>query len=257
MAEFVEDFVMDSYNIILREEVVPQFWSHFSSPTADTRAGFEAVCVAVRQLAGEVARLVVRAEELQRLRDRCNTHRTLWGQRTVRDLLLASLRGTMHSQLDSVKADWRVLVTQFYTRSFTVSAGRAWRAGLLDRADGGPEDSGDWGQDGDLTCSGCQAQTENCQCEIVTEAFQRASSQLRELGLVERLSDCTVLEILQDRITAHMQETCRGSFDCSYLSSLEEWLDSVVVAWLAETCIGGITRKRLQDHLYTTYTRAG
>ena len=72
------------------------------------------------------------------------------------------------------------------------------------------------------------------------------SSQLRELGLVERLSDCTVLEILQDRITAHVQETCRGSFDCSYLSSLEEWLDSVVVAWLAETCIGGITRKRLQ-----------
>ena len=37
----------------------------------------------------QVARLVVQAEELQRLRDRCNTHRTLWGQRTVRDLLLA------------------------------------------------------------------------------------------------------------------------------------------------------------------------
>ena len=29
MAEFVEDFVMDSYNIILREDIVPKFWDHF------------------------------------------------------------------------------------------------------------------------------------------------------------------------------------------------------------------------------------
>ena len=158
--------------------MVPQFWSHFSSPTADTRAGFEAVCVAVRHLAGEVGWSVLSCRTVQC--PGCRWRGWWCGRRSCRDcgtaatptarcgasalsgiscwpgnqdtklwlyaLLSSSLRGTMHSQLDSVKADWRALVTQFYTRSFTVWAGRAWRAGLLDSAEGGPEDSGDWGQ---------------------------------------------------------------------------------------------------------------
>merc|ERR1719470_740179 len=30
MAVFVDNFVMDSFNIILNEEIVPTFWEHFS-----------------------------------------------------------------------------------------------------------------------------------------------------------------------------------------------------------------------------------
>ena len=39
-------------------------------------------------------------------------------------------------------------------------------------------------------------------------------------------------EIVQDKITSHVQETCKGSFDCNYLASLEEWMDMVVLACL-------------------------
>ena len=48
----------------------------------------------------------------------------------------------------------------------------------------------------------------------------------------------------------------KGSFDCSYLSSLEEWLDMVVLAWLKEALMRGISRKKLLKHIYNTYTKA-
>ena len=82
-------------------------------------------------------------------------------------------------------------------------------------------------------------------CHTITMAFQLTITRLGEMGLVERMADQVVLEIVQDKITSHVQETCKGSFDCSYLASLEEWLDLVVVAWLKEALIGGISRKKL------------
>ena len=49
----------------------------------------------------------------------------------------------------------------------------------------------------------------------------------------------------------------KGSFDCSYLSSLEEWLDMVVLlAWLKDALVRGISRKKLLKHIYNTYTNA-
>ena len=62
------------------------------------------------------------------------------------------------------------------------------------------------------------------------------------------------MEIEQDKITSHVQESCKGSFDCSYLASLEEWLDMVVLAWLKEALMRGISRKKLLEHLYNTPT---
>ena len=48
----------------------------------------------------------------------------------------------------------------------------------------------------------------------------------------------------------------KGSFDCSYLSSLEEGLDMVVLVWLKEALMRGISRKKLLKHIYNTYTKA-
>ena len=39
MAEFIEDFVLDSYNIILREEIVPRFWSNFGGREENVKSG--------------------------------------------------------------------------------------------------------------------------------------------------------------------------------------------------------------------------
>jgi len=246
MAEFVEDFVMDAYNIMLREEIVPTFWEHFIPKQESVKAGFDQFCTAIGRLYADVKLLSPHLEELSRLRDLCNTHRTIFGQRTLVGLFCCSLKGTMHSQLPQ---DWEELVRQFYTQAFSV-----FYKSEDPNTSQDPEDSGDWS--GDLTCGGCGYQTEACVCHTISMAFQLTIARMGELGLVERLADQVVVEIVQDKITSHVQETCKGSFDCSYLASLEEWLDMVVLAWLKEAQMTGINRKKLLEHLYNTYTKA-
>ena len=118
MAEFVEDFVMDSYNIMLNEDVVPRFWSNFKQKEENMKIGFHKFCHAIEILHSDVKQISPKLELLQQLRDKCNTHRTLYGQRTVGDLFCLSLKATLHSQLDTVPADWQHLIKQFYNQSF-------------------------------------------------------------------------------------------------------------------------------------------
>merc|ERR1719233_2113806 len=97
MAEFVDNFVLDSYNLILAEEIVPSFWGHFS-PTQDTiKAGFDQFCSAIGKLYADVKVLSPCLEELARLREICSTHTTTYGERTVtgRGLFCLALRGTL------------------------------------------------------------------------------------------------------------------------------------------------------------------
>merc|ERR1719312_2222349 len=245
MAEFVDNFVLDSYNLILAENIVPSFWGHFSHTQDTIKAGFDQFCSAIGKLYADVKVLSPCLEELTRLRDICSTHTTTYGERTVTGLFCLALRGTLHSQLPQ---DWEELVRQFYTQAFSVF----YKSGGLNTSQD-MDDSGDWS--GDLTCGGCGNPTEGCLCQTITMAFQLTITRMGEMGLVERMADQVVLEIMQDKITSHVQETCKGSFDCSYLASLEDWLDMVVVAWLKEALMSGISRKKLLEHLYNTYTK--
>ena len=102
MAEFVEDFVLDSYNIMLREDIVPKFWNYFKVKEDRAVTGFEKFFKAIENLHNDFTELSNKAKELQKVRDVCNTHRTLFGQRTVADLLILYLKGTLHCQLDQV-----------------------------------------------------------------------------------------------------------------------------------------------------------
>merc|ERR1719357_272089 len=244
MAEFVDNFVMDSYGIMLNEEIVPTFWGHFVPKQANMQAGFDQFCSAIDRLYADVKVLSPRLELLSQLRDVCKTNRTLFGEKTVTGLFLTMLRGTMHSQLPQ---GWEELVSQFYGQAFAVF----YRAG-------GSQDLDDsenyWS--GEFTCGGCSQQTESCQCRAISSSFQKSITRVRELGLTDRLAGQVVLDMVQDKITSHVQETCKGSFDCSYLSNLEEWLDLVVIAWLREAQVSGLNRQQLLQHLYCTYTKA-
>merc|ERR1719357_1737200 len=244
MAEFVDNFVMDSYGIMLNEEIVPTFWGHFVPKQTNMQAGFDQFCSAIDRLYADVKVLSPRLELLSQLRDVCKTNRTLFGEKTVTGLFLTMLRGTMHSQLPQ---GWEELVSQFYGQAFAVF----YRAG-------GSQDLDDsenyWS--GEFTCGGCSQQTESCQCRAISSSFQKCITRVRELGLTDRLAGQVVLDMVQDKITSHVQETCKGSFDCSYLSNLEEWLDLVVIAWLREAQVSGLNRQQLLQHLYCTYTKA-
>ena len=126
------------------------------------KAGFDQFCSAIGRLYADVKVLSPRLDEISRVRDICNTHRTIYGERTVVGLFCLNLRGTMHSQLPQ---DWEDLVRQFYRQAFSVF----YKSGGLSTSQD-LEDSGDWS--GDLTCGGCGNQTEACLCHTITMAFQ-------------------------------------------------------------------------------------
>ena len=140
-------------------------------------------------------------------------------------------------------------MASFYSRAFAVFYNRVEAGG---GEPGALEDSADWS--GELLCRGCDQQTVSCLCKTVT-----AMERLGQLGLVDRLSGHTVLHTVEERIREQVQ-TCRGSFDCSYLASLEAWLDRTVIAWLRDipflppSEVAG-TIAHLVSCLYKTYTR--
>lgn len=204
MAMFVEDFVLDSYNIMLRETIVPKFWSHFKTPETKPKMGFDKFCKAVECLHNDYQELAIHTKELQSIREMCNTHRTLYGQRTVSDLLSIALKATLHSQLDQVPTDWQNLVKQFYSQYFCCYKNDGWTG---DASVASADDSGDW-NDG-ICCQGCSVLVEMCQCQHIRDTFQLTTTRMSELGLLEKLTDKVIIEIVQEEIDNHVQESCK------------------------------------------------
>ena len=203
MAIFVEDFVLDSYNIILREEIVPKFWSNFVGEEESTKAGFHKFCRAVDILHSDVKRLAPALEELQRVREAAGSHRTVWAARTVAALFCAALRGTLHSQLETA-AGWQKLVKQFYNQSFSCYYKEPWHG--ADTSIQSADDSGDWPQD--ISCGGCGQQAESCQCQSLIMEFNLSFTRMSELGVLDELAVLN-MEIVQEKINSHVQETCK------------------------------------------------
>lgn len=52
------------------------------------------------------------------------------------------------------------------------------------------------------------------------------------MNLLDRLAGYTLTTLIQERITTHVQDTCKGIFDKYHIKSLENWLDTVVLNWL-------------------------
>jgi len=249
LAMFVEDFVLDAYNIQLREEVVPAFWGYFGPATEERGglAGFEQFCRAVSHLYASAMAFTPGLEELARLRGR--RARVVHGEAEVGGLWRLYLAGSLHSQLPEA---WRGLVTQFYSTAFAVFYHRVEGEGSL-------EDSADWSGGGELICRGCDQQTDSCCCRQVTASFLATMEKLGSVGLVERVTGEAVVDTVEERVREQVQ-TSRGSFDCSHLSSLESWLDRTVVAWLATVpSIPALEvaemRGKLVRVLQETYTR--
>merc|ERR1719187_2847175 len=122
--------------------------------------------------------------------------------------------------------------------------------------------------------------TDACLCSTITAVFHQVNAKLSELDLLDRLTDQVVTEIVQDRIMTHVQDTCKGSFDESYMESLVSWLDRVVMSWVRSIHSSAAfstppsgqpvvptfsppnnprmdeCRQKLLQYLYETYTKA-
>lgn len=81
-------------------------------------------------------------------------------------------------------------------------------------------------------CNGCESLSTKCQCQELVNAFTETNLCLNRMGLLDRISGFTLTNLIQDQVTKHIHEKCRGNFDTAHLKTLETWLDTIVVEWL-------------------------
>jgi len=217
--DFVEEFILDTYNIKLREEIVPEFWQSFSvDKDVDQKTAFDRFERAVTQLHARSALFKPGLQELTRLRYVTqNTSKTIFGLTDLHEVFKLQLKGSLHSQLP---VNYLTLIKKFYSQAFVVYYAKSTRRYTGDDTDD------------DLACEGCTFSTDLCICSAILDSFKKVNGMLSELGLLRRLTQQAVFEILKERIYWHVQESCKGSFEESYISKLVNWLDDSVLGWI-------------------------
>ncbi|XP_073975061.1 anaphase promoting complex subunit morula isoform X2 [Rhodnius prolixus] len=247
---FVEDLVIDRIEECMRQKVAPEFWENFYDHEDD---GFERFKNAVQQLNKNYLGFLPVIQKLEEMRNLLDTKRVVYGETNLLIVLKSIIRSTLHSQLPTPKH--QKIIEEFYKLSFNV----------FYYSDKEHQDVNESADDV-LQCGGCSAEIEHCRCQNIIEDFHTTNRILIQLELLERLAGEVITSLIHKQIESHVQVTCKGSFDISFISSLESWLDSVVVGWLTRLYSSGpecpTTKEKLNTFkhklhhlLYETYTR--
>lgn len=91
-------------------------------------------------------------------------------------------------------------------------------------------------------CPGCESLSSKCQCQDLVNAFTETNLCLNRMGLLDRISGFTLTNLIQDQISKHIHDKCRGNFDTAHLKTLEQWLDTIVVEWLTRIYNNGSSK---------------
>jgi len=229
----VREWFFDSVQRRFASEVGPRFWTEFKSPVPES--------VVVELLGTAIGRLYDEFETWLTLADRLeyveNYLLQMDGQQksgchqinTVRcrssDRLLLIIKAVVFS---GAPRHFVTVIQCFLNLAFRSYSNKCSEA---------PDESGTTSDDGCdllLSCAGCEAAPENCHCENTLAVFHQVVFWLNRLEVLERITSEPAMVLVHDRIEQHVITKCGGNFDKQYLSSLTEWLDSKVVAWLEE-----------------------
>ncbi|XP_029034736.2 anaphase-promoting complex subunit 2 [Osmia bicornis bicornis] len=252
LTDFVEDIVIYHIQLYIRQNVAPTFWKQFVN-TVDGQQGFEHFKNAVDGLYTSLTEFLPLLKRLEYLIQTKVIQTT--GENNILNQFKLIVRSTLLSQLP---LRYEHIVEQFYKISFNVfcSADNAMHA----KAEG---DS--------LQCMGCFQKVEKCQCQMIVFMFHETNRKLIELELLERIVGNVLTSLIHIRIKNHIYRSCDKTFDVSQITSLENWLETVVMNWLIRIYSGGSSKivslndqtrnaiekfkQKLSHFLYETYTR--
>lgn len=95
------------------------------------------------------------------------------------------------------------------------------------------------GADAQLTdplgpCNGCNSLHDRCRCANLIEIFASTNRLLANMNLIERLAGFTITALIEEQIVDWIKTKCVHKFDVTHLTSIEMWLDHVVIRWLTQ-----------------------
>ncbi|XP_059850337.1 anaphase-promoting complex subunit 2 [Hypanus sabinus] len=146
------------------------------------------------------------------------------GPGTLRDKVYNMVKAVLF--FSSVQP-FQEIIHEFYTRAFSIYVHR-------DRRNSLSEDDEETVDEMELmTCAGCCSEKEKCWCSTAMEQFTEVNRILHSLNLLERISADAITTILHKMIEERVGRLCRGEYENSFLSQLEEWLETKVICWLS------------------------
>ncbi|XP_011309076.1 anaphase-promoting complex subunit 2 [Fopius arisanus] len=254
VADRVRAVVIEEIKFHIRQQVAPAFWSKFSG-NFDEEQGFEQFRRAVDDLYSRLLEFLPLLKRLEPLGVVNEAQGRFQGQNlNILAQFKLIVRSTLLSQLP-VAHD--VIIEQFYKIALNVFC----------NTDSLTVDSGEVAA---LQCAGCNKEVDSCQCQMIVYMFHETNRKLIELELLERLVGNVLTSLIYVRIRDHVHRVCDRSLDVSQLSSLETWLETVVLSWLTRIFSGGSSKsvsldskikdaifkfkRKLSYYLYETYT---
>ncbi|CAH1389815.1 unnamed protein product [Nezara viridula] len=253
---FIESLVINKIEEDMRENVAPAFWSEFYFLEDDPEKNFIRFKNAVAELNAKYLSYLPTMHRLEEMRLILNYDEPIYGETNLLVILKLIIRTVLHSQLPIPK--YQTVIEEFYKLSFKVfyNADKSSRGlPLCDLNESGEDER----------CGGCY-EIEQCRCDAIINDFHTTNRILIQLELLERLAGEVLTSLIHKQIENHVQETCKGSFNQSFISPLEKWLDTVVVGWLTRLYSSGpesptlkeklnVFKQKLKHLLYETYTR--
>ena len=238
----VREWFFDSIQRRFASEVGPRFWSEFESPVPESSV-VELLGRTIGRLYDEFETWLTLVDHLEYIencllqmeeQNQPGCHQINSVCRRSSDHLLLIIKATVFSGAPS---HFVTAIHCFLNLAFRSYSNRCSKA---------PDESGTSDDACDLLlfCAGCEVEPENCHCENTLVVFRQVVFWLNKLEVLERITSEPAMVLVRDRIEQHVITKCGGNFDKQYLSSLTEWLDSKVVAWLEELFHLGICNSK-------------
>ncbi|CAH1119635.1 unnamed protein product [Phaedon cochleariae] len=233
----IQKFIIRKIEKRLRDIVAPEFWSYFSNNEQDNK-GFQQFYNAVECLYDSYKQLEHSMRKLDIFRQATELEELVNSEKCLNKALKLIFKATLLSQLN---LDYQTTVMSFYESALRME----------------DLDEGYNGQ-----CIICSQESLHCNC---MNLFKETNRKLGEMTLLEPLVGQTLTNLIYGYIHSHIQKICKDSFDSSFVSTLEKWLQSVVLNWLRDiycfdssTSISdsmGMFEKKLVNFLYNSYTK--
>lgn len=219
LLEEVIQLVFDEIEKALLYKIVPEFWETFNDFKNDVniaaveKCGFQMFRKAVAQLYLKYRMMHKTLERAKYIQEKSGSKYTFKFDELFKSSLLSQLPSHFSSIVHSF---YHIAFKVFIFTKITEDEDEFME--LEERQD----------------CAGCESSTmtSKCQCQELVNAFTETNLCLNRMGLLDRISGFTLTNLIQDQITKHIQEKCRGNFDSPHLKDLESWLESIVVEWL-------------------------
>ncbi|KAH6931332.1 hypothetical protein HPB50_023555 [Hyalomma asiaticum] len=252
VASVLTPWFLHEYEEQLRRDIIPRFWSSFKSAAKsnlkDTRVTFTR---AVTELHATIEKCLSSARLIASSQANLGGSDAKEASISPRSSILDNVYDSLQAALKlSVPPEFNQVLLKFYSAAF-----RAFHHVA------GEDDGND-----QYECTGCELETDNCECSLLLSDFENINKKLHDLRLLDAVVRDAVSTVAYKYIEKHIQGTCRGNFESRFLDNLEKWLATTVMEWfrlLYKYETGPETDaalRSLEDHLryflYDTYVMA-